>query len=132
MKVQVYFNLHKRLFSVRDKSTGRVVQHLDNVWLANVKPIVRPGGRQRVINEGRKNVHAFIEGDLMTSLEVAAIRVSDFTARSITYNPYKYDSFRACHDTNEVYTGGGYAWLSVYRDEPPMTFTLGGNFNEKA
>jgi len=41
MKVEVYFNLHKKLFSVRQCSTGRVILHTRAVHLLNPVFVVR-------------------------------------------------------------------------------------------
>jgi hypothetical protein len=91
MRVQVYYNLHKHVWSVKDKKTGRVIAHLDSILLANCKFIVREGGRQRVIKEKSKNVHAFIEGDWDGTDSNGSILIN--VGISVTYNPYLYDSF---------------------------------------
>lgn len=90
MRVAVYFNLHRRLFSVKaleGPDKGRVIAHRDFVTLTDVTFRVREGGRQRVIREGRKNVHAFVIGTLGYSAEAwqapAAVR----------YNPYRSGTF---------------------------------------
>ena len=64
MRVDVYYNLHKHLWSVRDRRTGRVILHCDRVELTNVKFHVGQRGRERVNEEQRKNVHAWVTGDL--------------------------------------------------------------------
>lgn len=67
MKVDVYWNLHRRLFSVRsrEKETyGRVISHATHLGLFKPKPVVSQAGRERVLREKRKNVHAVIRGDL--------------------------------------------------------------------
>ena len=48
-KVEVYFNLHKKLFSVRDCKTGRVIDHTNHVAIANPQFVVRKAGRERVL-----------------------------------------------------------------------------------
>lgn len=62
--VFVYFNLHKKVFSVKDVKTGRVIAHANTVKLQNAYPKVSEKGRQRVLKEQRKNVHAGIRGEL--------------------------------------------------------------------
>jgi hypothetical protein len=57
-RVEVYFNLHKKLFSVRQG--GRVLFHTPCILIHGPRFVVQEGGRQRVIREGRKNVHAFV------------------------------------------------------------------------
>jgi len=69
------------------KKGWRVVGHPDRVHLTNVKFVVREAGRQRVLKEKRKNVHAWIEGDLDEfTMEISYRSVAK-------YNPYKYSSW---------------------------------------
>ena len=67
-RIEVYFNLHKKVFSVRQG--GRVLHHSPCVVIHNPRFVVQDGGRRRVLREGRKNVHAFVvaptEADLVT------------------------------------------------------------------
>jgi hypothetical protein len=88
MKVRVYFNLHKKLLSVQTKVNGswKVIKHVFNINLTDVKFKVSEAGRQRVLREKRKNVHAFIEG-------VEVDQPIDQRAQNVTYNPYKYEKF---------------------------------------
>ena len=85
MKVEVYRNLHQKCWSVRDAKTGLVIDHKDNIHIQDATLVVRPAGRKKVLQEQRKNVHAFIKGTTSDSI----LRLTD----QITYNPYKYDSF---------------------------------------
>ncbi len=59
-KVFVYKNLHKGCWSIRQD--GLVKAHTDNVTLYNVMMKVNKKGRERVLREKRKNVHAGISG----------------------------------------------------------------------
>jgi hypothetical protein len=91
MKVFVYFNLHRRLFSVRaleGPNKGRVIAHSQTVFLEDVEFKVSEAGRQRVLKEQKKNVHAGARG---TWLDRAFDTLDDLEA--VTYNPYKYTSF---------------------------------------
>ena len=65
MRVRVYRNLRAGGYSVLNPRTGRVVGHASAVLLTAARFIVREGGRKRVLEERRKNVHAFVEGDLI-------------------------------------------------------------------
>jgi hypothetical protein len=88
VRVFVYFNLHKHLFSVKALSgfeKGRVIYHASNVYLNEVEFKVNEAGRQRVLKEKRKNVHAGVIGWLGNPRDVYST--------TITYNPYKYNSF---------------------------------------
>lgn len=87
--VRVYRNLHKGCWSVRDCGTGLVIMHCDVVHLMHARGVVSEAGRQRVIMERRKNVHAFLEG-MLCKLDDVRDR------RKVTYNPYKHDRFMVC------------------------------------
>lgn len=90
MRVYVYFNLHKHLWSVRaleGPRKGRVIAHLGHLELADCVFRVSEAGRQRVLRERCKNVHAGIVGHLVSEPDEGA------TPRRLTYNPYLYDSF---------------------------------------
>lgn len=84
MIVEVYYNLHKHCLSVRHK--GKVIKHVAEITLRDAKFVVQEGGRQRALRERKKNVHAFVKGELV-----------DFSApqysRNATYNPFRFDSF---------------------------------------
>ena len=105
MKVEIYFNLHKRLFSIRERH-GKVIAH--KKWVGLVRPtfIVQQGGREKVLRDKSKNVHAFVRpesiwGDSSTTdtyLLSKANGVPDFDQTltdytTVRYNPYKYTSF---------------------------------------
>ncbi len=64
-KARVYRNLHRGGYSVMQH--GLVVGHADRVMMTGCKMIVHPAGVARAQREGRKNVHAFIEGVLVYS-----------------------------------------------------------------
>jgi len=87
--VEAYRNLHKKCWSVRRK--GKVVLHTDSICLTSVDFVVQEVGRQRVILEKRKNVHAFVRGqvsDLNAANEFARSYDPPLSWASITYNPY--------------------------------------------
>ena len=98
-RVKVYFNLHKKLFSVvslEGEDKGLVVDHARSINLFDCKLVVQPAGNKRVREEMKKNVHAYIAGyaindrDMDTYIEQSneSLFVSD-----VTYNPYRHDSF---------------------------------------
>jgi len=107
MRVEVYFNLHKKTFSVRSCRTGRVIHHTDKVHIANPEFVVRKAGRERVLREGKKNVHAFVRGDV-TFFNLMYRPTLD----TLTYNPYKYASFVDKQTEEPVYKASR-AWLTV-------------------
>ncbi|AFL47892.1 hypothetical protein FLUX_84 [Mycobacterium phage Flux] len=92
MRVFVYFNLHKHMWSVKaleGPDKGRVITRSHYVILRNVTGKVSEAGRQRVLREGKKNVHAGLVGELVQGEAVDL----DVNARLVTYNPRKYSTF---------------------------------------
>lgn len=90
-RVFVYFNLHKKCWSVKALSgefKGLVLVNTDVVYLRDVTPKVSEAGRQRVLREKQKNVHAGIVGHLVLPQDFEGD-----SEKSITYNPYKYEGF---------------------------------------
>jgi hypothetical protein len=98
MRVETYYNLHKHCLSFREP--GKRVSHARAMVLNNVKFAVQPAGRAKVLTDKRKNVHAFVRGDMMW---VAGLNdnLGDYTHtnmqrhgyRKIRYNPYESDCF---------------------------------------
>ena len=84
MRVEVYFNLPRKIWSVRDLSTGLVVDHVDEITIQDPVFVVQPAGRAKVIKEGRKNVHAVVRGERIERLQVDASG-----GVPVSYNPYK-------------------------------------------
>lgn len=104
-KYRVYRNLHNGKLSLMDVQTNTVVGHADSVQLCAVNFRVGEAGRQRVIKEGRKNVHAFIVGcvtrvdgfepfkgrDVVTYDTISSGEPPE--PQQATYNPYLVSSF---------------------------------------
>jgi len=90
-EVQIYRNLHRNLedggavYSIRNND-GIVEGHESFITLEDCKLRVSDKGNERVRDEMRKNVHAYIQGK-------PAQKIYKFGAVEITYNPYKYKSF---------------------------------------
>jgi hypothetical protein len=101
MKVFVYFNLHKKLFSVRaleGDRKGLVIAHVNVIGLSDVTFKVSEAGRQRVLREQRKNVHAGVVGTWgEASWDHEGLE-------RVTYNPYKYSTFVNMADETPVLT----------------------------
>jgi len=101
-RVMVYYNLHKHTFSIQYK--GLVIAHANYVKLNNVEFRVRQGGKEKVRTEMSKNVHAFVIGDLIDFIPYPSTEIPSATgSKSITYDPYKYDTF-VYRDTEEPVT----------------------------
>jgi hypothetical protein len=99
MRVRVYRNLkHGRkaqpLYSVMHK--GKVVDRVRQILLTDVRFVVNEAGRQRVLTEQRKNVHAFVEGEMVDDKGAYGIDASgrNLPVR-ISYNPYLAGHFLA-------------------------------------
>lgn len=91
MRVFVYRNLTKDCWSVRDEATGLVILHTKRLLLADAKFVVQEAGRQRVLREKRKNVHAGVRGSLVRGGKMGPkFRKS---CVEVTYNPYKSGTF---------------------------------------
>lgn len=85
--VQVHYNLHEGGFTIKNKKSGLVVAYAPYVNLLDVVTRVRPSGREKVLLEKKKNVHAIIEG----TFTLASIDLTN--AKPLVYNPYLYESF---------------------------------------
>ena len=112
MKVEVYFNLHKKLFSVRSVVTGRVMFHTYEVCIDNPKFVVRKAGRDKVLRERKKNVHAFVRGDIRHYSEILSPRLD------LNYNPYKAGHFVNKATDEPVYTASC-AFMQIVDDTKP-------------
>ena len=86
-RVYVYFNLHKKVWSVRQ--SGRVVEHTKNIMLKDCRFLVSEAGRKRVLREKKKNVHAGVSGYVVDSIPEYKV----YSEAKITYNPYKHKTF---------------------------------------
>ena len=93
----VYRNLHRQCWGIRLR--GKVVDHAHEVWIRHAEFKVFETGRQRVIREKRKNVHAFVVGAFSLDPCVAEILDMGNPVR-VSYNPYTTGSF----------TVGDYPW----------------------
>ncbi len=89
--VRVYRNLHSsygdgRRWSIRQGP--HVIAHADNLHLVDVRFVVSEKGRQRVLAERRKNVHAFAEGYFIDYDDLLVeVRWSKYVIARIGYYP---------------------------------------------
>lgn len=98
-RVMVYYNLHKHTFSVQ--KSGIVLMHVDYIKLDDVEFRVRKGGREKVNLEKRKNVHAFVIGNVVDFCKYPCEMLPTESSDTIvTYNPYENESF-VIKGTNE-------------------------------
>lgn len=93
MKTWCYWNLHKDCVSYKLGSGGRV-SHAAEIWLTDVQFHVLESGRQKVLQEKRKNVHSFVLGNVLEALPTSiGSDWSMFGYRRAYYNPYKTDKW---------------------------------------
>lgn len=90
--IRVYKNLHKNCYSIQQKinNTWKVIEYSNEIILENCSFKIYENGRQKVIKEKRKNVHAFICGEKL-NLNSKQININNLV--TISYNPYYSDSF---------------------------------------
>ena len=109
-KVEVYFNLHKMCWSIRQ--SGASVIHADFVEIKEPQFVVQQGGNARVRREKRKNVHAFVRGYL-----TERVGIFPKNQKLVTYNPYKHTSFVE-RGTDKPICNAEYAVLDINNKRP--------------
>ena len=122
MRVRVYYNLNKSVWSVQHYLPGkgwRVREHLTSLILEDVEFKVYEVGRQRVLANKRKNVHAFAIGELVA----LGGQYRAFGVRAV-YNPYKAAHFvstatgeRVDHAPRAVFTVDRRVYLTSQETE---------------
>lgn len=86
-QVRVYRNLRHNCWSVQHR--GLVVAHAKTVKLRNVRFTVSQAGYERFVRENKKNVHAFVTGEL-ANLDCA---VPPNPGMEVVYNPRRSNLF---------------------------------------
>jgi hypothetical protein len=116
-KYYIYWNLHKDCYSVRYR--GKVILHSNSVVACNVQFKVSTLGRERVLRERKKNVHAFVVADRIFPNESPWAIVHEVKGLSLVkYNPYKYKTFV---DENEIPVyNTGVVWLFQEDDKAAL------------
>lgn len=99
--VRVYRNLRKKLFSIQDKKTRRVIAYANNLILKDAEMIVYQSGKEKVRKVRQKNVHAFIVGKYVNDFTYQKIK--DIQWEPIYYNPYITDTFVYLLNRKPVY-----------------------------
>lgn len=109
--VYVARNLHKDQWSLR--IGGKVAGYADTLRLENVMFKVSESGRQRVIREKKKNVHAYVVGSLV---QIQGCNIPGTGWTRISYNPYKAGFFydvetgKEVKKASQVIFGERYVW----------------------
>jgi hypothetical protein len=98
-RVDAYRNLNDDCISLRSRepeTRGTVVDHVQRAIINETEFVVQPAGRQRVLDQERKNAHAFVRGVLTDADPCGSEPVA------IMYDPYEYDSFVTVTDERPV------------------------------
>jgi hypothetical protein len=126
----VYFNLTRHVWSVRDRQTGLVARHARVVVFPHgASLVVNKGGRARVLREGVKNVHAFVRGTrAVYSADVKdwadwLANVAKLGGVRITYNPYKADHFTR-KDNGERIDSASVLVMIAEEGAPPQVWAV--------
>ena len=101
-KIKVYFNLHNGKYSaiaMGGTNKGLVLGHFDEVVLSGVTFIVSEAGRQRVLQQDKKNVHAYAVGTMYKcDQQESFLEAAKYTPTKLSrvrYNPYQMAQFHA-------------------------------------
>ena len=105
MRNRVYFNVREKNLSVLDYKTNKVTKKVTQAYLTNALFVVRKSGQKRVREEGRKNVHAFVNGIIQPKLDDA---MPQHEGCRVRYDPYTMDYFHY-----ERIVNGKPKWLPV-------------------
>jgi hypothetical protein len=96
-RTYVYFNLHKHVWSVMLR--GIVQRHSEFVCIKDADFVVRAAGHRKVLEQKRKNVHAFVRGTDVSHVPFGGVAAGE--PIQLSYNPYKGAHFYR-KDTGEV------------------------------
>jgi hypothetical protein len=71
---------------------------MERVFLKNCSFHVQPAGHAKVIKEKRKNVHAYIKGELIDGIDCHTSPED----KRITYHPYVNNYFKYCSNGKRI------------------------------
>lgn len=108
-KVMVYRNLNNDCLSI--KKDGLIHGHARIVFLHDVQFFVSIVGNERVNEEGRKNVHAYVKGNIYYANEDNSFRSPEEIYEGLEnsgwtrvyYNPYKVNTFVVFETFEPIY-----------------------------
>ena len=109
---KIYRNLRNKCFSVlkynEEKKGYRLFAHINRAILTDVDSKVYESGRQKVLKEKQKNVHAFMLAKYYVPIpEDRHVLFSE----EIYYNPYEQNTFTE-GKSGSVFTGCEFALLN--------------------
>lgn len=116
----VYFNLHMRVFSIREE--GVVTCYAPTVVVDHPRFVVQQSGRRRVLRERQKNIHAFVRStdhDVYPYPDAPAWR-KRVDEIEVTYRPYEAGYFFELETGENLKVVGGREARLVTRDRQPV------------
>lgn len=112
-RVKLYRNLHKKgvvySLSGRDGNRDRVLGYADDILLQNVEFRVQEAGRLKVLATGKKTVHAFVVGDVVSvdkgeiARTVENLAASEGPWEQVRYNPKTLITFVRAADLAPIF-----------------------------
>ena len=124
-RVDVYFDLHRKVWSCKSRKTGRV-EHKGRAVVAphGATFVVSEAGRQRVLAEQCKNVHAYARIDVGTVCKTGRgweRLLSDVEGlREVSYNPYRAGHFFDVATGDPVYKALSLVMLALPDQKPKV------------
>ena len=134
-KVAIYRNLQKNCLSIQSRERenyGLIMGYCKSIFIRRPKFIVREKSRLKVLEEGRKNVHAFIVGECYTfivgecpSLKLWSwlrdVKMGGNSTTKVFYNPYKYSTFvdkdgNPIHEARAVLVNTNYIQADITKE----------------
>jgi hypothetical protein len=123
--VAVYFNLHYKVFSIKESKNGNLISHAGVCSLTNAVFDVSPKGRERSIRECRRRVHAYAIGvlkylswDLYSPVQVESLLETGWQQITYDLRPdhpefyFKdYATYRPVKETKSVLLSGKTAFV---------------------
>jgi hypothetical protein len=90
--VRVFKNWQLGCYNIMQ--SGRLLASARQVRLTGVEFLVRESGRRRMLENGRRNVHAYAVGTLVDYVHPGESReLGKIAGRGVVYNPYRFSSF---------------------------------------
>lgn len=103
MRYKIYRNLNNGLLSLLECKTHLVSGHASRIVVKNARLIINASGKLKALQTGQRNVHAFVEGEIVYTtglqpfrgrlVEVEGVSQSSLPPTSerlrVLYNPFK-------------------------------------------
>jgi len=122
IKGDAYRNLHFAERTYSFKSKGVVILHSPCLLISDAEFFVNESGRQRVLRDKKKNVHAGVRGSLVVNpfeTEKMLIKIKENGVKAY-YNPYKLDSFVDVE--GKPLLGAEFVFLSDNAESPVLIY----------